>query len=328
MDKVSVIVPVYNTIKYLKQCVNSILNQDYCNLELILVDDGSTDGSGDVCDDFKKEFPSIIVIHQENQGLSAARNTGTKAATGYYIAYIDSDDWVTPNYISYQINLAKKYNADIVVTRQQSVWDGATPQSVDYSIEEITLYTKTEALETILYGYKMQMSACKLFKANIVRKYPFPVGALYEDLGMMYKVFSDAEIVVHSNLPMYNYRRRAGSIINDKFDKRRLVIIKHSNEQYEFIKKNYPQLIRASSYRCAYSATEIAPMIIAANDDEALTIIRAELMKHYRDLIYNPKASLKIKIRGLALILGKRVAKIEIWAEKIYKIRMKKELFG
>ena len=124
MDKVSVIVPVYNVKKYLKQCVISILNQDYSNLELILVDDGSTDGSGDICDIFKDEFPSILVIHQENQGLSAARNTGTKAATGYYISYIDSDDWVTPDYISYQIKLAKKYNADIVVTRQQSVWDG------------------------------------------------------------------------------------------------------------------------------------------------------------------------------------------------------------
>lgn len=328
MDKVSVIVPVYNVKKYLKQCVNSILNQDYSNLELILVDDGSTDGSGDMCDSFKDKFPSILVIHQENLGLSAARNTGTKAATGYYIAYIDSDDWVTPDYISYQVKLAKKYNADIVVTRQQSVWDGTDPQPINYSAEEIKLYTKTEALETILYGYKMQMSACKLFKANIVSKYPFPVGALYEDLGMMYKVFSDAEIIVHSNLPMYNYRRRAGSIINDKFDKRRLVIIKHSNEQYEFIKEKYPQLTRASSYRCAYSTTEIAPMIIAANDDDALTIIRAELMKHYHNLIYNPKASFKVKIRGFALICGKKVAKIEIWAEKILKMKMKKNLFG
>lgn len=216
MDKVSVIVPVYNVKKYLKQCVISILNQDYSNLELILVDDGATDGSGDICDIFKDEFPSILVIHQENQGLSAARNTGTKAATGYYISYIDSDDWVTPDYISYQIKLAKKYNADIVVTRQQSVWDGKDPHPVNYSEEEIKVYTKTEALETILYGYKIQMSACKLFKANIVSKYPFPVGTLYEDLGMMYKVFSDAEVIVHSNLPMYNYGegQEALSMIN------------------------------------------------------------------------------------------------------------------
>jgi glycosyltransferase involved in cell wall biosynthesis len=326
-EKVSVIVPVYNVKDYLPKCLESLSKQDYENLQIILVDDGATDGCGKMCDLFAEKHSNVEVIHQRNQGLSAARNSGTQKAKGEYIAYIDSDDWVTDDYISHQMRLVKQYDADIVVMRQQSVWDGLDPEPVNYSEEKVTCYNRVEAIETMIYGYKIQTSACKLFRRDIISKHPFPVGELYEDSAIMYQVFSDANRIVASNLPLYCYRRRSGSIINEKFDSRHLVILEHSNQLYEFIKNNYPQLLQAAGYRCAYSVTELAPKVIAANDMKLFMYIQDELCKHYDDLIHNKKAKTKIKIRGFAVKHGVLMTKMEIKAEQTIKKMMGKKLY-
>ena len=326
--KVTVVVPVYNVEEYLPKCLDSLAGQDYDNLQIVLVDDGSTDGSGKICDKYVNEHHNAEVIHQENQGLSAARNSGTKRSTGYYIAYVDSDDWVSHDYISYQVTLAERYDADIVVVRQQSVWNGINSEEIDYNGEEIVCYNQEEALETMLYGYKLQTSACKLFKREIMLNHPFPVGELYEDAAIMYNVFCDVNTVVASNLPLYCYRRRKGSIVNERFDTRHLVIIEHSNQIYDLIKNKHPQLIQAAGYRHAYSITEIAPKILSANDLESFRFAQDELRKHYKDLMKNRKASNKIKIRGFAIKHGMVLAKMEIKAEAIYKRIIGKNLYG
>ena len=326
--KVSVVVPVYNVKEYLPTCLESLERQNYDNLQVILVDDGSTDGSGEICDQYADKQSNTEVIHQENQGLSGARNSGTKVSTGYYIAYIDSDDWVSHDYISHQVELAERYNADIVAVRQQSVWEGLAPEKIDYSGETIICYNQEEALETMLYGYKLQTSACKLFKREIISKYPFPVGELYEDAAIMYNVFCDVNSVVVSNLPLYCYRRRKGSIINERFDPRHLVIIEHANQIYDLIKNKHPQLIQAAGYRHAYSITEIAPKILSAENLELFRFAQEELKKHYNDLMRNKKASKKIKIRGFAIKHGMIFTKMERKAETIYKTIIGKNLYG
>ncbi len=325
--KVSLIVPVYNVKPYLRKCVNSIKKQDYENIEIILVDDGSTDGSSEMCDELAKDDARIRVIHQKNQGLSGARNTGTKEAIGDYIAYVDSDDWVSENYISHQMAIARDYDADIVVTKQLSVWEGNEDFEVSDIQEQLFEYNKIEALEALLYGYDIQCSACKLFKANLIKKHPFPMGALYEDLGMMYKVFGDADKVVRSTLPMYFYRRRAGSIINGNFDERHLVIIDHAHKQYDYIALFFPSLIKAASYRCAYVVTEIAPMVLRSKDRKVFNQIQKELFIHKKDLFFNKKAGLKVKVRGLAILCGIHVANAESGLEVFLKKKMKKDLY-
>ena len=327
-NKVSIIVPIYNVEKYLMKCVDSILAQDYPDLEIILVDDGSPDGCGEMCDRIREEHDEVIVIHKENGGLSSARNAGTDIASGDYIAYIDSDDWVSRDYISHQMAMIKKYHADIAAMRFLPIWRGQQEPEIDYSSEEIKLYNKVDALEAILYGYEIPVSACKLFKAELIKRHPFPLGKLYEDVGMMYKVFSDAELVVTSSLPMYYYRRREDSIIHEKFDKRHLVIIDHAEQQYSFIKENYPELIHGAGYRCAYVSTEIAPMIVSSNDKESFKIIQDELKKHKKDLLFNPKARPKYKIRGAALLMGFQTVKIETALENKIKKAMKKNMYA
>ena len=329
MDKlVSVVVPVYNVKEYLPKCLESLAMQDYENLQIVLVDDGSTDGCGEMCDNFAKGHINSEVIHQKNQGLSAARNCGTKASKGEYIAYIDSDDWVSPDYISHQMKLAEQYDADIVVMRQQSVWNGLDPERVNYSEEKITCYNRINAIETLIYGYDIQSSACKLFKREIITYHPFPVGKLYEDFAIMYQVFSDADRIVVSSLPLYCYRRRKGSIINETFDSRHLAILEHSNQLYDFITKKYPELTKAAGYRCAYSVTELVPKIISANDHELFHFAKKELSKHFDDLVFNKKAKNKIKIRGIAIMCGMMITKIEIRFEAFAKRMMGKNLYG
>ena len=327
-DRVSVVVPVYNVKNYLQDCLDSLTAQDYDNLQIILVDDGSTDGSGDMCDSYAAGRGNVEVIHQKNAGLSAARNAGTAAAAGAYIAFIDSDDWVSPDYISYQMKLMKKHNADIVATRQLQVWDGDKPPVVDASTEKISVYNREQALDAILYGYDMKVSACKLFRTALIEKHPFQVGALYEDLGIMYTIIADADVVVNSNLPKYFYRRRAGSIINGTFDRRRLILLEHANRQYDFIQKNYPQLIKGAGYRCAYCVTELAPMVLTAKDRETFKEIRAELVKHYDDLVHNPRALMKHRVRGFAIRHGEALARAEMGIENFLKKRLGKNLFG
>ena len=160
MEKISIIVPVYNVEKYLEKSVNSILNQTYKNLEIILVDDGSKDNSGKIADDLSKNDERIKVIHKENGGLSSARNEGMKVVTGDYIAFLDSDDCIVPDFYEYLYNLIKKYDCDIAQGRflriNEELMDNSNEiienENSKIKIKEEVL-TNKEALE-VLYGIK------------------------------------------------------------------------------------------------------------------------------------------------------------------------------
>ena len=157
MELITIIVPIYNVKPYLSRCIESIINQDYKKLEIILVDDGSTDKSGNICDEYAKKDKRIIVIHQENQGLSCARNNGTRISKGKYIAYIDSDDYIELDYISYLYKLIKDNKADI----------SACAHNKHRYIE--TVYEKDE-LYPALSTSKIAFSAwSKLVKASIMK---------------------------------------------------------------------------------------------------------------------------------------------------------------
>ena len=320
MDKkVSVVIPVYNVEDYLAECVDSVLAQDYSNIEIILVDDGATDNSGKMCDDYKSKNANIVVVHKVNGGLSSARNAGTEVATGDYIAFLDSDDWISKDYISYQMKLVEKYNADIVAVRHQAVWNDRAPEAIDYSSEKLFCYDREKALDAMLYGYDINVSACKLFRADIAKRHPFPIGVLYEDCGNTYTMFNEADVVVSSSLPMYFYRRRSGSIVHNTFDSRHLVLLEHVNRIYDFILKEYPSLSQSAGYRCALATTMIAPLVLDAHDKETFKILQTELKKHYQDLAKNPRARRDIKIRGFALKSGYGMANAEYKIEKFLK---------
>jgi glycosyltransferase involved in cell wall biosynthesis len=213
-DQVSIIVPVYNVEQYLEMCVESILNQTYDNLDIILVDDGSKDGSGLLCDKLSDLDKRIRVLHKENGGLSDARNAGTRLATGEYIGFIDSDDWIEPDIIESLINLMKDNNAQIAEMGVRFVFPDHAEEML---AKKYGVFTNIEAVAGYLdETIGIKGSACnKIYKTEIAKNNLFPVGRLHEDGWFMYKALYQCTKFVNTSIIGYNYRQlRTGSIMD------------------------------------------------------------------------------------------------------------------
>lgn len=219
MDLISAIVPVYNVEKYLYRCVDSILKQTYENFELILIDDGSPDNCSQMCDELSEKDSRIKVIHQENQGLSAARNSGIKIAKGNYLTFIDSDDWISNTMFEDLINLIKEKNADISICNF-IVTDGNAIYKKNTKAEE-KLYSKDEFMKIIL---RVNSNRCihyawgKLYKKDVIDKNEhYPVGMLNEDVEGMFKAVLKSEKIAETNKIGYFYYENSESISRKKF---------------------------------------------------------------------------------------------------------------
>lgn len=213
--KISIVVAVYNIAPYLERCVDSIRSQTYRNLEIILVDDGSTDACGAMCDRFEKEDNRIVVIHKENGGLSDARNAGAKAATGEYIAYVDGDDWIDEGMYEDMLSALKSCEADVAVCRYRCVY----PDRVeDRSSNKLVFFEGREALQVYIEEreeYQIQNAAWnKLYRRDYAKDLQFPKGKLYEDIVYTAKLFARAKRCVYLDKAYYNYvLQREGSIM-------------------------------------------------------------------------------------------------------------------
>ena len=214
MELVSVIIPVYNIRTYLNQCVQSVCAQSYPHLEIILVDDGSTDDSGMMCDELAIKDPRIKVFHKENGGLSDARNYGLLQATGDYIFYLDGDDWITSSAIENLVKTADNYDADFV----QGGFYYAYPEYLLYRKEEssIITFTPKEAMKELIRDGRIKNFAWgNLIRKDLALKVPFPKGKYFEDSFWKYQMIELAEKYVYNPCPGYYYRQRSGSISGD-----------------------------------------------------------------------------------------------------------------
>ena len=210
MAKISVIVPIYNIGPYLKQCIESIQNQTLSDIEIVLVDDGSTDGGSIVCDEFASKDDRIKVIHKTNEGLSAARNDGIEASTAPYIMFVDGDDWVEPKFCEIPYIAAMKNNADLVLFTYNKHYNSGEKDTVDTKTA-VGILKESEALYFNAHGFHsvwLGLYSRKLF--DIVR---FPKGKFYEDVATSHKFIHVAKTIYYIDLPLYNYRvGRPGSI--------------------------------------------------------------------------------------------------------------------
>ena len=220
---VSVIVPVYNVERYLKKCVDSILAQTYANLEIILVDDGATDTSGKMCDEYKKADPRIVVVHKENGGLASARNAGLKAAHGEYIAYVDSDDWVEPDFVERLLSTCVGNDADVSICRYEDCY---SEEPFSHEEEQFTrVWSGKDAVRHRVLDeakYCISTSACnKFYKRELIADMCFPEGKYYEDIVYGVQAMLRANRVAYINRSLYHYRcARQGSIMNEGFNPR------------------------------------------------------------------------------------------------------------
>lgn len=221
---ISLIVPVYNVAQYLAECAESIRRQDFNDFEVLLVDDGSTDGSASMCDDIAASDSRFRVIHQSNGGTSVARNAGIEASSGDYIAFMDSDDIVHPAYLSRLFQLISEYEADIAMVKF------AEGRQIDSSRMMLSgrsteLLSGIEALERTLYQDGLDTTpCCKLYRRSVFDHVRFVPGLLYEDLDLITKVLPMIGKVVVSDDILYFYRHRKGSNIGS-FSMKRLDVL-------------------------------------------------------------------------------------------------------
>ena len=247
MEKVSVIVPVYNVEKYIKRCLESIINQAYTNLEIILVNDGSTDASRSVCEEYCQKDPRIIILDKKNGGLSDARNYGLDRCSGDYVFFIDSDDYMSTNCIKRLYDNIVKTESDIATALFAEFDESEKPK--EEQGKEKTLKTE-KALEWLLYRKRCTTSAWgKLYKKDLFKDIRYPVGKICEDLPVTYKLFAKAKRVSIDSSKLYYYLLRKNSIIRSEFKPARFEALGFAEEETSFIKRKYPKLIKAALNR-------------------------------------------------------------------------------
>ena len=301
LNKVSVIIPVYNVEAYIRDCVESVVNQTYCNLEIILVDDGSTDQSGKICDKLKETDKRIFVIHKANGGLSDARNAGIDAATGKYITFIDSDDFVAVNYVEYLLGLIKEYNADISVCEYKETF---SRNIEEYKIEkdEKRIFDGKEGTLNLLYQKNFTSSACaKMYKTELFSDVRFPKGKLHEDVAVMYLLFMNSKRISKGEEVLYFYYQRKGSIVNSEFNSRRMDYLTHTKQIIEKMKKIDVALWKAAVSRHISACFQILFSMPNNKVKEKYGLFIWKEVKQYRKIVIKDRKARKIN-RGACIL--------------------------
>ena len=288
---ISVVVPVYNVEKYLSQCIESIICQTYNKLEIILVDDGSTDCSGKICDYYALNDSRIKVFHKKNGGLSDARNYGIAISRGELITFIDSDDVISSIFVKYLFELLENSNADIAICPYQKFSEKEIifPDSI-YSPQPYILYTPEEALVEMLYQGCVHTGAhCKLYKKSLFDNISYPIGLYYEDLGTTYKLFLKSKMIVSSLKKLYGYRIRNESIIRQPFTPKMLSCIYISKQIYNDISKNCSNLTIAVASR-AFSVNRMVYMKIPFHKKKIRKQVYNEMKKYRKTVLFDSRA--------------------------------------
>ncbi len=302
---VSIIVPIFNAAKYLPACLDSVTNQTYQNLEIILVDDGSTDNSYQIAKSYAKKDPRIKLVHQKNQGLSGARNTGVVKATGTYLTFIDSDDEVKLNFIEKLLTTLQKTNADISVCSFKEFYTNGKITHFSQSYPAKTYNTKN-ALRAMLKEEGFMLSATmKLFPKTYFKDIKFPIGKLHEDVGTTYKLIMQAAKVSFIPDELYIYHHHDDSIISTKnFDSRKLGIITLTDQMCSNIDQKYPDLTNITNERRIRARFSILRQIPLSHP-ETKNILQY-LKDHKSYITKNPAATTTDKLAiKLALVSPK-----------------------
>ena len=243
--KVSVIVPVYNVEKYLSRCLDSIVLQSYQNLDIVLVNDGSTDNSLKICQDYAENDSRIRLIDQNNKGLSGARNTGIDIASGQYICFIDSDDWVEPDYVEFMVKMSIEKDSDIsIVSSYNSTDTRDIITTKGWISNKVETYDTFTALRLLTEDVKIHSHAWdKLYKISLFNNIRFPEGKNYEDIFIMHILFAHSASISISEQPKYHYYVRNNSIARNYKRKNILDYFEAEFSRLDYMQKHYEDLI-------------------------------------------------------------------------------------
>lgn len=298
MPLISVIVPVYRVEAYLDRCLQSIAGQTYRNLEIILVDDGSPDASGTICDAWAAQDSRIRVIHKENAGAGAARNTGLDVATGEIISMIDSDDYLEENMYAHLLGLMTENidiaECDICLTERDDLPmdDGSKAEIRVFDVEDaMRLHIRDEIFR--------QTPPNKLYRREMIGDIRFPEGNLIDDEYFTYRVIGNARKLARSSACMYAYRQQPGSAMHKAFSLKRLQGLEAKQQRLEYLENRMPSLVYEARFDLFFTAMFIMQECIrslkGAELEQARRYVR-ELLSKITPLEKNPEASAKKNI--------------------------------
>lgn len=315
---ISVIVPVYEVEKYINKCLDSIVGQTYKNLEILLIDDGTQDRSGDICEEYAKSDLRIKVFHKENGGLSDARNYGLERASGEYLTFVDADDFLDSDYIEYLYSLIEESGCrlslcslHVLYTSSGRVWNKGNGKKVVINGETcIEMMCYHEEIDTAAYA--------KLCHRSLFEEVRYPKGKIFEDIGTSYLLFDQCEKIICSFIPKYYYVIRDNSIVTSSFNKKKLDFLDMTDQMADYVDSKYPDLLEATLRRRGYARFSTLNQMIEENSAEHVKI-RQEIIRYLRKIgwriLGNSRAPKRDKIAYMVLYCGYPVYKF-FW--KIY----------
>lgn len=324
---VSIIIPVYNVAELLGRCLDSVLAQTYQNLEIILIDDGSTDASGELCDTYAQRDHRIRIIHQTNQGLSAARNTGITVASGEFISFVDSDDAVAPTLIEHLLKPCLVHHLNLSICSFAEFSDNLPPVGAEPA-QDARLVSTIDALTDMILDRDFTVSAWgKLYACSIFQEVRFPVSRLYEDVGTTYRLVLQCNKVAISKAPLYFYYQNPVSITQQPFSNQKLDLILLTDQMCDDLESWSKTQSSAIQQRITYLSQErrmharfsilrqivLAPAPATPEESRELVSTERDIVKYIREnrryITKNPLATARDKIALRSLQLGLPVFK-------------------
>lgn len=320
MDRVTVIIPAYNLENHIEKCIKSVIVQSYTDLEILVVDDGSLDQTPEILKQFSLLDERIKVVTQDNKGVAAARNTGLREATGNYIAFVDSDDYVLPNYISNLMFLMKWYDADVSATRISNIRMNNQAEADDCRnlVQDQTIVMSgKEALNSLLLRKEIAVAVYgKLYQRELFEENVFPEGKIYEDLAVVPFILAKSKTVSYNPVSDYYYvTDRNMSIMNKQFDARNYDRIQAS-KNLQVLKTQFPELRDSLDFQYIRSIIQVMNNLVATDDyhKRELFELKLEASKYIDRLIRSNAIGIKdkllVKSVDLPLILLKIMSKM------------------
>lgn len=301
MPEISIIVPVYNVEQYVEKCVRTILAQTFTDFELILVDDGGTDRSGEICDTLAKEDRRITVYHKQNGGLSDARNYGIDRAKGNFLTFIDSDDYIKETYLEYLYSLLKEKKGCKVSACNHFVVRG-DKQTPNCDENGTVIFDRQSAFRSVLYHNTLDVSAwAKLYSRDIFETLRYPKGRLYEDTYVFGDVLNGTEYIVYGGQPQYYYVQRENSIVNSGFNEKHLQFIDSAKRLCDFA-SHYEGNEKACKRRMTHAYLSVLRNMENCKNEKRKAL-RKEVLKN-KSVLFDKDAPGRDKLAILTLMLG------------------------
>lgn len=317
---ISVVIPVFNVEKYLRKCIDSVLNQSYKDYEIVLIDDGSTDDSGRICDEYAKN-EKIRVIHKENGGLADARNVGIDNSFGEYITFLDSDDYIKNDYLSTLYSIALETGSDVVISKFVNFYEKQEIIDNEMSNFKYNLISKEECYRKMLLQDGIDVSAtAKLYSNHIFNNIRFVKGQLYEDINIVDQIIETAGNIAVTDYAGYYYLQRTGSIMYGSFSMARMSLIEATERLLKLMKEKYPANVDAAKYRYIYCSFHLLGRSIM--DDEYYEVskeLRKRILKEKTFIFKSGLCKKKEIMATVFLIMGLHTYKL-VW--KSYKKNM------